>query len=153
MHQLQIARQEQHYTAEIEVYKSQIVRQEQHYTAEIEVYKSQIGRLHGQLRDTRKLSRLLDNLENAAKQLSNSRRWKLANIGAVIKAKLSHGRVRTGYEPLDKIVAAYSRWRASHPEIGKLDDELNALQLQTTPKRPTIEAETALAAKTSGTSS
>jgi len=77
------------------------------------------------LRDTtnlsRKLSRLLDNVENVAKQLSNSRRWKLANVGAVIKAKLSRGKVSTGYDPLDKIVAAYSRWRASHPEIGKLD--------------------------------
>jgi hypothetical protein len=70
----------------------------------------------------------------------------------VVKAKLSRGKVPIGYEPLNKIVAVYSRWRASHPEMSKLDGELNALQLQTIPKRPTIEAETALAAKTSGTS-
>jgi len=121
----QVARQEQHYTGEIDVLTSQIARQEQHYTAEIEEYKSQLDSLHKHLRDTtnlsRKLSRLLDNVENVAKQLSNSRRWKLANVGAVIKAKLSRGKVSTGYDPLDKIVAAYSRWRASHPEIGKLD--------------------------------
>jgi len=121
----QVARQEQHYTGEIDVLRSQIARQEQHYTAEIEEYKSQLDSLHKHLRDTtnlsRKLSRLLDNVENVAKQLSNSRRWKLANVGAVIKAKLSRGKVSTGYDPLDKIVAAYSRWRASHPEIGKLD--------------------------------
>ena len=121
----QVARQEQHYTGEIDGLRSQIARQEQHYTAEIEEYKSQLDSLHKHLRDTtnlsRKLSRLLDNVENVAKQLSNSRRWKLANVGAVIKAKLSRGKVSTGYDPLDKIVAAYSRWRASHPEIGKLD--------------------------------
>jgi DNA repair exonuclease SbcCD ATPase subunit len=117
----QLARQEQHYAAEVEQYKSQVARQERHYTGEIEVYKSQIARLHKQLQDARKLSRLLDNVENVAEQLSNSRRWKLANVGAVIKAKLSRGKVPTGYDPLDKIVAAYSRWRTSHPEIGKLD--------------------------------
>jgi DNA repair exonuclease SbcCD ATPase subunit len=121
----QVARQEQHYTCEIDVLRSQIARQEHHYTAEIEEYKSQLDSLHKHLMDTtnlsRKLSRLLDNVENVAKQLSNSRRWKLANVGTVIKAKLSGSKVSTGYDPLDKIVAAYSRWRASHPEIGKLD--------------------------------
>jgi hypothetical protein len=68
-----------------------------------------------------------------------------------------------GYGHLDKVVAAYSRWRASHPEIGKLDDEINALQPQTNrthslsklrgnsvfrdPRNST--SETALAARTS----
>ncbi|HEY5766867.1 MAG TPA: sulfotransferase [Candidatus Udaeobacter sp.] len=146
----QVARQEQHYTGEIDVLKSQvarqeqhytgeITRQEQHYTAEIEEYKSQIARLHKQLQDAGKLSRLLDNVENVAERLSNSRRWKLANVGAVIKAKLSHGKVSTGYDPLDKIVAAYSRWRASHPEIGKLGEEIDALESQAIPKTPAIE--------------
>jgi len=127
-YKLQIARQQRDYTAEIEVYQSQIARQEQHYTAEIEVYKSQIARLQRQLRDTRKLSRLLDNVEKAAKQLSNSRRWKLANVGAVIKAKLSRGKVPTGYDPLDKIVTAYSHWRVSHPEVANIDDEIKSAQ-------------------------
>jgi hypothetical protein len=117
----QLGNQERHYAAEVEQYKSQVASQERHYTGEIEAYQSQIARLHKQLQDTRKLSRLLDNVENVAEQLSNSRRWKLANVGAVIKAKLSRGKVAIGYDPLDKIVAAYSRWRASHPEIGKLD--------------------------------
>ena len=127
-YKLQVARQQRHYTAEIEVYQSQIARQEQHYTAEIEVYKSQIARLQRQLRDTRKLSRLLDNVEKAAKQLSNSRRWKLANVGAVIKAKLSRGKVPTGYDPLDKIVTAYSHWRVSHPEVANIHDEVKSAQ-------------------------
>ena len=131
----QLARQEQHYTGEIDVLKSQLARQEHHYTGEIEKYKSQIESLHKHLRDTtRKLSRLLDNVENAAERLANSRRWKLANVGAVIKAKLSRGKLSIGYDPLDRIVAAYSRWRVSHPEIG-------ALQSQATPETSAIEPE------------
>ena len=135
----QITRQERHYTAEIEVYKSQIARQERHYTAEIEQYKLQIARLRKQLWDTRKLSRLLDNVGDAAERLRNSRRWKLANAGAVIRAKLPHGKASTGYGPLDKIVAAYSQWRASHPEVAKIEDEINALQFPTMSKAPATE--------------
>jgi hypothetical protein len=140
-YKLQVARQQRHYTAEIEVYQSQIARQEQHYTAEIEVYKSQIARLQRQLRDTRKLSRLLDNVEKAAKQLSNSRRWKLANVGAVIKAKLSRGKVPTGYDPLDKIVTAYSHWRVSHPEVANIHDEVKSAQFPNIPRVAPTEPE------------
>ena len=140
-HKKQIARQQRHYTAEIEVYQSQIARQEQHYTAEIEVYKSQIARLQRQLRDTRKLLRLLDNVEKAAKQLSNSRRWKLANVGAVIKAKLSRGKVPTGYDPLDKIVTAYSHWRVSHPEVANIHDEIKSAQFPNIPRVAPTEPE------------
>jgi len=140
-YKLQVARQQRHYTAEIEVYQSQIARQEQHYTAEIEVYKSQIARLQRQLRDTRKLSRLLDNVEKAAKQLSNSRRWKLANVGAVIKAKLSRGKVPTGYDPLDKIVTAYSHWRVSHPEVANIHDEIKSAQFPNIPRVAPTEPE------------
>ena len=140
-YKLQVARQQRHYTAEIEVYQSQIVRQEEHYAAEIEEYKSQIARLQRQLRDTRKLSRLLDNVEKAAKQLSNSRRWKLANFGAVIKAKLSRGKVPTGYDPLDKIVTAYSHWRVSHPEVANIDDEIKSAQFPDIPRVAPTEPE------------
>src|SRR6266516_3607161 len=148
-HKSQLASQEQHYTAEVELYKSQVARQERHYVAQIEEHKSQLGsqeqhytkRLRRQLQDTKKLAELLDKFASAAARLGNSRRWKLANLGAVIKAKFSRDKVSTGYDPLDKIVAAYSRWRASHPEIGKLDDEINALQLQTIPDTPAIETD------------
>ena len=140
-YKLQVARQQRHYTAEIEVYQSQIARQEQHYTAEIEVYKSQIARLQRQLRDARKLLRLLDNVEKAAKQLSNSRRWKLANVGAVIKAKLSRGKVPTGYDPLDKIVTAYSHWRVSHPEVANIHDEIKSAQFPNIPRVAPTEPE------------
>jgi len=84
------------------------------------------GWLRKQLRDTRKLSQLLDNVQDAAKRLRNSRRWKLANPGTAIKAKLSRSKASTGYGHLDRIVAAYSQWRALHPEITQVDDSIEA---------------------------
>jgi hypothetical protein len=150
-YKLQLARQERHYTGEVDMLKSQLARQEQHYTGEVDVLKSQLARqeqhytgeidsLHKQLRDvSRKLLRLLDNVEDAAERLANSRRWKLANIGSVIRAKLSHRKVSTGYQPLDKIVAAYSGWRASHTEIGKIYDEIDAVELHNTPETKATE--------------
>src|SRR5207248_2629845 len=76
-------------------------------------------RLRKQLWDTRRLSHLLDDVDNAAARLRSSRRWKLANPGSAIQAKLFPGKVSLGYGHLEKIVTAYSRWRASHPEIAK----------------------------------
>jgi hypothetical protein len=86
-------------------------------------------RLHKQLSNTRKLSHLFDNVEAAAERLSSSRRWRLANPGKAMRAKLSSGKVPTGYDHLDKIVAAYSRWRALHPEIAKMDDPMESTRL------------------------
>src|SRR6266480_2429194 len=99
-------------------------------------------RLRKQLWDTRRLSRLLDDAENAAARLRSSRRWKLANPGAAIQAKLFPGKVSVGYGHLEKIVAAYSQWRASHPEIAKIEDEIKALQFPTIPKRAAAEPAT-----------
>src|SRR4051794_4431605 len=138
----QLATQERHYTAEVEHYKSQIASQERHYTGKIEAYESQVTRLRKQLHDARKLSRLLDNVESAAERLANSRRWKLANVGPVMKAKLSGGKVPIGYDPLEKIVAAYSQWRASHPAVWKLDEEIGALPSQAIPETLPVRPET-----------
>jgi len=67
------------------------------------------------------------------------RRWKLANPATGIRAKISHGKVSMVYGRREKTLAAYSRWRASHPEIAKIEDEINALQWLTIPKRAIIE--------------
>jgi hypothetical protein len=83
-------------------------------------------RLRKQLWDTSRLSRLLDDTENAAARLRSSRRWKLANPGTAIQAKLFPGKASLGYGHLEKVVAAYSQWRASHPEIAKIDDATKA---------------------------
>src|SRR5207248_6426176 len=80
-------------------------------------------RLRKQLWDTRRLSHLLDDVDNAAARLRSSRRWKLANPGSAIQAKLFPGKVSLGYGHLEKIVTAYSQWRASHLEIAKIRSE------------------------------
>jgi GT2 family glycosyltransferase/glycosyltransferase involved in cell wall biosynthesis/uncharacterized protein YukE len=86
-------------------------------------------RLRKELWSVRKLSRLLDDAENAAARLRSSRRWKLANPLVAIRTKLSSGQVSFGYGHLEKIVAAYSEWRATHPELGKIEDEIRALRM------------------------
>jgi GT2 family glycosyltransferase/glycosyltransferase involved in cell wall biosynthesis len=97
-------------------------------------------RLRKELWSVRKLSRLLDDAEKAAARLRSSRRWKLANPGAALKAKLFPGKVSMGYGHLDKIVAAYLQWRASHPEIAKIEDEISALQFPAVPKWPGVDS-------------
>jgi len=92
-------------------------------------------RLRKQLQNTRRLSRLLGDAEDAACKLRTSRRWKLANPVATLKAKLSQGKATSGYGHLEKIVAAYSKWRSEHPELAKIDDEIKAAQV---PKIPRI---------------
>jgi GT2 family glycosyltransferase/glycosyltransferase involved in cell wall biosynthesis len=91
-------------------------------------------RLRKQLWNTRRLSHLLEDVESAARRLRTSRRWKLANPGATLKAKLSHGKVSPGYGHLEKIVDTYSKWRTAHPEITKIDDEIKAAQVPKIPR-------------------
>jgi GT2 family glycosyltransferase/glycosyltransferase involved in cell wall biosynthesis len=86
-------------------------------------------RLHKQLQATRKLCRLLGDVSRAAGQLRSSTRWQMANPVAALKAKLSPQRSRDllGYGHLEKVVAAYQKWRAIHPEVDAIDDEIQAL--------------------------
>src|SRR5436190_16100203 len=97
-------------------------------------------RLRKQLWSTRKLSRLLDDVKNAAARLRSSRRWKLVNPVSAIQEKLSPGRASIGYGHLEKIVEAYSQWRASHPEIARIEDEIKTLQSPTMPKWPGFDS-------------
>ncbi len=71
--------------------------------AEDEKYIAELtDRLRKQLHNTRRLSRLLDDTDDAARKLRTSRRWQLANPGATLKAKLSHRKVPAGYGHLEK---------------------------------------------------
>ena len=94
-------------------------------------HEYRLGELAKQLRKQlwaiRRLSRLLDEAENAAVRLRSSRRWKLANLAALIKSSLSHGRKTIGYGHLEKVVAGYLEWRASHPEILNIEEEIRSL--------------------------
>jgi len=98
-------------------------------------------RLRKQLWSTRKLSRLLDDTEKAAARLRSSRRWKLANPMTAIEAKLFSGKGPMGYGHLEKIVDAYAQWRALHPEIGKIKEEISALQTAAISKYAGVDAE------------
>ena len=144
-------------------YKAQVEELSAHYTSEIEqlrhrilemnrlLHEKSVGlaederyigeltdRLRKQLWNTRRLSRLLEDVENAARRLRTSRRWKLANPAATLKAKLSGGKVTPSYGHLEKIVDAYFKWRVAHPEIAKIDDEIKAAQV---PKIPRLAAQ------------
>ncbi|MGC1324019.1 MAG: glycosyltransferase [Candidatus Udaeobacter sp.] len=103
--------------------------------AEDEKYIGELtDRLRKQLHNIRRLSRLLDDTDAAAHKLRTSRRWQLANPGATLKAKLAHRKAPAGFGHLEKIVAAYSKWRKEHPEINKIDDEIQAAQVAKVPR-------------------
>ena len=135
--QAEHAQQEASYRAELRRMQTEHAQEQASYYAELQRVEAErqrhersiaelTDRLRRQLWDTRRLSRLLDDAENAAARLRSSRRWKLANPGTAIQAKLFPGKVSLGYGHLEKIVAAYSQWRASHPEIAKIEDATKA---------------------------
>jgi hypothetical protein len=145
-----LARQEEHYTGEGEQLRGEIeqlrdrIREMERllHSRSVQVAEDEkrivelTDRLRKQLWNTKKLSRLLDNAGSAAARLRKSRRWKLANPGTAIKAILSHGKVSVGYDHLDKIVKSYSQWRASYPEVAKIDDEIKSVQFPNAPNSP-----------------
>ena len=119
--------------------------------AEDERYISELtDRLRKQLQNTRRLSRLLQDTEDAARKLRTSRRWKMANPGATLKAKLSHRKAPPGYGHLEKIVAAYVKWRTEHPELAKIDDEIKAALVPKVPRISQTEPEMAVATTAGG---
>ena len=154
-----LAKTEEHYQAQIEEISAHLAKTEEQYKVEVERLRQRVlemngllhqrsvnlaedekyigeltDRLRKQLQSTRKLSRLLQDTEDAARKLRTSRRWQFANPGATIKAKLSHRKTSPGYGHLEKIVAAYSKWRKEHPEIKKIDDEIKAVQIASIPR-------------------
>ena len=87
------------------------------------------NRLRRQLQATKRLSRILDDASNAAARLRSSLRWKIANPGAALKAKVSPNKSKDllGYGHLEKAISSYDQWRATHPEIAAIDDEIQSL--------------------------
>ena len=84
--------------------------------------------LRRQLKATKKLSQLLDDVNSAAARLRSSRRWKIANPIAALKAALLPKRRLMGYGHLEKIVSAYAKWRSNHSEVDKVDEAIHALE-------------------------
>ena len=85
------------------------------------------GDLRRQLLATKKLTWLLSETEKSAARLRASRRWKIANPFAALKAFLS-GREVEGYGHLEKIVSGYLQWRPHHPEVYKIDEQIGRLE-------------------------
>jgi len=85
------------------------------------------GDLRRQLLATKKLTWLLSETEKSAARLRASRRWKIANPFAALKAFLS-GREVEGYGHLEKIVSDYLQWRPHHPEVNKIDEQIGGLE-------------------------
>ncbi len=154
-----LAKTEKQYKAQIEEISAHLTKTEAEYNNEIEQLRQRImemndllhqrsvnlaedekyigeltDRLRKQLHSTRRLSRLLDDTDDAARKLRTSRRWQLANPGATLKAKLARRKAPAGYGHLERIVASYSKWRKEHPEIKKIDDEIQAAQVAKVPR-------------------
>jgi GT2 family glycosyltransferase/glycosyltransferase involved in cell wall biosynthesis len=62
-------------------------------------------------------------------------RWQVGNPIAALKAKLSPEKSKhlLGYGHLEKAISSYEKWRASHPEIAEIDDEIQGLISGTDP--------------------
>ena len=96
--------------------------------------------LRRQLRATKRLLRLLDDTDAAATRLRSSRRWKMANPIAALKALFGSNR-SLGYGHLEKIVEAYSKWRTAHPEARAIDEAILALNSHTSSAAPALPNE------------
>jgi GT2 family glycosyltransferase/glycosyltransferase involved in cell wall biosynthesis len=144
-HKSQVEEFNAHYNSEIEQLRDRLIGTNQLLQArsvslaESEAREDNLRkRLRQQLGATKKLSRLLDEVDKAATRLRSSARWQIANPVAAIKAKLSpaQSRAALGYGYLEKIVSTYEKWRTTHPEIVAIDDEIRAL-ISSTASAPT----------------
>jgi O-antigen biosynthesis protein len=87
------------------------------------------NRLRQQLKATKRLCRLLDDVSDAAARLRASARWQLANPVTAIKAKFfpAQSKALLGFGHLEKIVSGYHEWRTTHPNVATIDDQIQAL--------------------------
>ena len=96
------------------------------------------------LQSIKKLSRLLHDTDEAARKLRSSRRWKLANPFAALRASFSQKKLR-GYGHLEKVVSTYGAWLRDHPEVSQIDDEIYRFTSPATAfsktKKPAIKRE------------
>jgi len=133
-HKLEMEELKARYISEIEQLRDRIIEISQLLHARsISLAESEArgddlrNRLRQQLKATKRLSRLLDEADQAAARLRSSARWQIANPVAALKAKLSPAHGSFGYGHLEKIVSAYQKWRTTHPEVTEIDDEIRAL--------------------------
>ena len=137
-----LAQTEAHYKAQVKeltdrfVQINELLRSRSISLAESESRSQELqNRLRRQLQATKRLSRILDDASNAAIRLRSSLRWQVGNPIAALKAKLSPKKSKDllGYGHLEKAISSYEKWRASHPEVAGIDDEIQALISGTDP--------------------
>jgi GT2 family glycosyltransferase/glycosyltransferase involved in cell wall biosynthesis len=137
-----LAQTEAHYKAQVKeltdrfVQINELLRSRSISLAESESRSQELqNRLRRQLQATKRLSRILDDASNAAVRLRSSLRWQVGNPIAALKAKLSPKKSKhlLGYGHLEKAISSYEKWRASHPEIAEIDDEIQGLISGTDP--------------------
>jgi GT2 family glycosyltransferase/glycosyltransferase involved in cell wall biosynthesis len=135
-HKAQVMELTGHFNREIEQLRDRILkmnellRKSSVRLAESETRGEELGnRLRQQLKATQRLSRFLDEADEAAARLRSSARWQIANPVAALKAKLvpAQSRYLLGYGHLEKIVSTYQKWRTAHPEVAAIDDEIQSL--------------------------
>ena len=135
-HKAQVMELTGHFNREIEQLRDRILkmnellRKSSVRLAESETRGEELGnRLRQQLKATQRLSRFLDEADEAAARLRSSARWQIANPVAALKAKLvpAQSRHLLGYGHLEKIVSTYQKWRTAHPEVAAIDDEIQSL--------------------------
>lgn len=162
-----LAQAEARHTSQVEELKEHLSQIEERHKSEVEEFRTHLEqvnellreksislseseartedlrqRLRKQLQATEKLCRFLDEADEAAARLRSSGRWQLANPVATLKAKLSPRKSRSllGYGHLEKIVSTYQKWRATHPEVAAIDDQIRALISGTDSASPSVLA-------------
>jgi GT2 family glycosyltransferase/glycosyltransferase involved in cell wall biosynthesis len=109
---------------------NELLREKSISLAESEAREDELRKsLRLQLKAAEKLCGFLAEVDDAAARLRSSARWQIANPIAALKAKFSRRKSRTlpGYGHLERIVSAYQKWRAAHPEVAAIDNQIQAL--------------------------
>lgn len=87
-----------------------------------------VSNFNRQLSATKKLTRLLDDVVNATKRLRRSRRWRIGNPFAALRAAIRRKPELMGYGHLEKVISAYSQLRSTHAEVREVDRAIAALK-------------------------
>lgn len=109
---------------------NEVLREKSISLAESEAREDELRkRLRLQLKAAEKLCGFMAEVDDAAARLRSSARWQIANPVAALKAKLSRRKPRAllGYGHLERIISAYHKWRAAHPEVAAIDSQIQAL--------------------------
>jgi hypothetical protein len=100
----------------------EIVKQAEQYTTALANLKQRCtDRLQ-------QLAMMLDEIAITAATLRSSRFWTFANRAAAIEAKLFRNRAVVPDRAFRRILDKYSRWRASHPQIGNLHERIEGAE-------------------------